>query len=157
MNNFLRFARVFALGTWLGGIIFFSFVVAPAAFGTLVSRDRAGSLVSVALGRLHLLGIIAGIIFLLATIVLEKSPGALLRPAALAVFAMVILTVISQQGVTPRMQALRNAMGSVAATGADDVRRVEFGRLHGVSVGLEGGVLLLGLGALYASCRRKAD
>ena len=33
MNGVLRFIQVFALGTWVGSIIYLSFVVAPGAFG----------------------------------------------------------------------------------------------------------------------------
>jgi uncharacterized membrane protein len=53
MSSVLRFVQVFALGTWLGAIIYLSFVVAPGAFATLGSRDQAGAFVGMALGRLH--------------------------------------------------------------------------------------------------------
>ena len=42
MTSTLRFIEIFALGTWVGSIIFLSFVVAPGAFGVFGSRDQAG-------------------------------------------------------------------------------------------------------------------
>src|SRR5260221_11167614 len=54
------------LGLWLGSDVFLSFVVAPGAFRVLGSRDASGAMVGFALGRMHLLGVICGIVFLLA-------------------------------------------------------------------------------------------
>jgi hypothetical protein len=54
------------------------------------------------------------------------------------------------------MDALRGQMGSVAATPADNPQRAEFDRLHGVSVKLEGAVLLVGIAALFLTIRSKS-
>jgi uncharacterized membrane protein len=143
MTNILRFAQVFALGTWLGAIIYLSFVVAPGAFASLSSRDQAGAFVGMALGRLHHLGVIAGVVFLLSSLALSPSLTTLAQPAALLVVAMILLTAFSQHRLTPRMAALRQEMGSVDATPRDNLLRVEFDRFHRVSVRLEGSVLAL--------------
>ena len=153
MNTILRFLEVFALGTWLGGIVLLSFAVAPGAFATLGSRTEAGALVGLVLGRLHVFGVIAGIVYLVAALALGRSLAALVRPAALAVILMVALTAASQWGVTSRMAALRAQMGSVDRTPVESPLRVEFDRLHKISVRLEGSVLLLGLVALFLTVR----
>jgi hypothetical protein len=44
-------------------------------------------------------------------------------------------------------------MVSVAATPASDPRHAEFDRLHGISVDLEGAVLLIGFVALFLTVR----
>jgi hypothetical protein len=157
MSHILRFIQVFALGTWLGSIIFFSFAVAPGVFGILPSRDLAGAVVGFALARLHLIGVIAAIAFLLASLGLGRSPRALARPAPLAVAVMLLLTLASSRIVIPRMNALRAQMGSIEATPASDSRHVEFDKLHSVSVGLEGGVLLVGLVALFLTVRKARE
>ena len=41
--SILRFLMLLSLTVWLGGIIFFSFVVAPTAFSVLPTRHMAGS------------------------------------------------------------------------------------------------------------------
>lgn len=155
MANFLRFLEVFALGTWVGGIIYLSFVVAPGAFATLGSPHQAGALVGLVLGRLHILGLIAGVIYLAAAAALGRSLGAVVRPAALVVILMCLLTLVSQRRVSPRMTELRLQMGSVDTTPRDNPLRVEFDRLHRVSVRLEGSVLILGLIALFLTVRQK--
>jgi uncharacterized membrane protein len=153
MTNILRFVQFLALGTWLGSIIYFSFAVAPALFSALSSRDQAGAVVGIALGRLHHLGVIAGILYLLAALGLALSPRVLVQPAALAVIAMLLLTVVSQHHVIPRMAQLRTQMVSVDATPPENPLRAEFDRLHKISVRLEGSVLLLGLIALFLTAR----
>lgn len=153
MKPFLRFVEVFLLGAWLGSIIFFSFAVAPGVFATLTSRDEAGAVVGFALRRLHLFGVVAAIVFLLTWLILRRSLRALAKPAALAVVLMLLLTLASARIVIPRMDALRGQMGSIEATSPSDARRQEFDRLHGASVKLEGGVLLLGLLAMFLAVR----
>ena len=69
-----RFLQVFALGTWLGAIIFLSFVVAPGAFASLTSRDQAGRFVGLTLARLHVIGMIAGMAFLVVALLAEHLP-----------------------------------------------------------------------------------
>jgi len=153
----LRFLQFFSLGTWVGSILYFSFVVAPGAFSVLPSHDQAGALVSYSLARLHWIGIVAGVIYLAAAAVAGKSVGALAEPAAILVFVMVVLTMASQYGVIPRMDALRLQMGSVDATPAGNPLRVAFDRLHQYSVWLESAVLLSGLVALFLTARQKSS
>lgn len=156
MTNVLRFVQVFALGTWVGSIFYFSAAVAPGAFRVLPSQDLAGLLVEFTLRRLHTLGVAAAIVFLLASAVLAIStsvPGkALVLPAA-GVAIMLVLTVVSQQVVIRRMMDLRRQMGSVASTPVDSPLRVEFDRLHQVSVKLEGATLLIGFASLFLTVR----
>jgi hypothetical protein len=150
----LRFLQFFTLGCWLGGILFFSFVVAQGAFSVLPTADLAGALVGYTLTRLHIIGIAAGCVYLISTAALEKSVGALVRPASLLVFLMVVCTAASQYGVIARMDALRAQMGSVAAAPAGDPLRAAFDRLHQYSVWLESVVLFSGLAALFLTARR---
>ena len=147
---------MFALGTWVGSIIYFSAIVTQGAFRVLPSIDEAGRLVGFTLGGLHWLGVVAAVIYLGATAALEGSVGALARPAALRVFLMLLLTLVSQRIVIPRMDVLGAQMGSVAATPIGNPLRVEFDRLHGISVNLEAAVLLIGIAALFLTVRSKA-
>jgi hypothetical protein len=153
MTSTLRFIEILALGTWVGGIIFLSFVVAPGAFGVLGSRDQAGTMVGFALGRLHWIGIVAGLIYVLALVVERRSIAAIARPAAILVVLMIALTFYSQKFVTSRLAGLRREMVSVDATPRDNPLRVEFDSLHQWSVRIEGTVLFLGLVGLFLTVR----
>ena len=141
------------LGLWLGSDVFLSFVVAPGAFRILASRDQAGAIVGFGLGRMHMLGVICGVAILLARLLRTKAFASLASPAALCVFLMIALTVVSEQAVSPKMAALRTQMGSIQATARNNPLLAEFGRLHQISVSLESGVLLAGLAGLYLLVR----
>jgi hypothetical protein len=154
MNQTLRFLRVFALGAWLGALIYFAAVVTQGAFEVLPTQDLAGQLVRFTLSGLHLMGLIAAIVFILASIGMDRSLRAFIEPAVIGVILMAILTIASQDYVIPRMNVLREQMGSVQATPANDPRRAAFDKLHSASVDLEGGVLLLGLISLFLTTRK---
>lgn len=154
MNDLLRFVRVLALGAWMGAIVYFAAVVTQGAFAVLPSRDQAGLLVGFTLGGLHLVGVIAAAIFVAASVALTKSLRALVEPAVLGVLLMAVLTIASQDYVIPKMAVLRSQMGSVDATPPNDPLRAEFDKLHRISVDIEGGVLVLGLAALFLAVPR---
>jgi Domain of unknown function (DUF4149) len=153
----LRFLQIFSLGTWVGSILFFSFVVTQGAFSVLPSNDLAGALVGYTLTKLHMIGIIAGFIYLVSSALNERSFGALVHPAALLVFVMIVCTMLSQYGVIARMDVLKLQMGSIEATPAGSPLRMAFDRLHQYSVWLESAVLFSGLAALFLTARQKAS
>jgi len=152
-----RFLRVFALGTWVGAIIFFVAGVAAVVFTVLGNRDDAGALVRVSLGRLHTLGLICALVFVVASLAaggpVGGSVSALARPAVLGVILMAALTFTSQNVVMKRMRNLQRQMGSVDATPADNALRAEFDKLHNISVRLEGAVLLIGIASIFLMVR----
>jgi hypothetical protein len=102
---------------------------------------------------MHLLGVICGIVFLLARLARTRTFASFVAPVALCVVLMIALTVASQVGVSPRMAILRVQMGSVQATAEDSPLLAEFSRLHRISVLLESGVLLVGFAAMYLIVR----
>ncbi len=150
----LRFLQFLSLGCWLGSIIFF-IVFTQGIFSVLPTKDLTGVIVGYSLARLHIMGIVAGCVYLLSTAAVEKSIAALARPAGLLVFVMILCTMVSQYGVIARMDVLRAQMGSVDATPAGDPLRAAFDRLHEYSVRLESVVLLSGLAALFFTARKR--
>jgi hypothetical protein len=156
MQNLWRTVEFLGLSLWLGSDVFLSFVVAPGAFSLLGSRHQAGAMVGFALGRMHFLGVICGIVLLLARVVRTRTFASFVAPVALCVVLMIALTVASQVGVSPRIAMLRVQMGSIQATAQDSPLLAEFARLHRISVLLESGVLLAGFAALYFLVRETA-
>jgi uncharacterized membrane protein len=153
MSTMLRTIEFLGLSLWLGSDVFLSFVVAPGAFSLLGSRDQAGAMVGFALGRMHFIGVVCGVAILTARLLRTRTFASLAAPAALCVVLMIVLTVVSQQAVSPKMAVLRTEMGSIQATAAGNPLRVEFDRLHQRSVMLESGVLLAGFAAMYLLVR----
>jgi uncharacterized membrane protein len=156
MSTLLRTIEFLGLSLWLGSDVFLSFVVAPGAFRILGSRDQAGAIVGFSLGRMHVIGMACGAVFLLARLVRTKTLSSFATPAALCLVLMIALTAISQYTVSDKMAALRVQMGSIQATAADSPLLAEFSRLHRISVSLESGVLLAGFLAMYLLVRELA-
>jgi hypothetical protein len=150
--SFVRFAMLLSLVIWVGGIIFFAFVVAPSLFTILPTRQLAGSVVTRCLGALHWIGIGCAIIFLACSVI--ESHGRLLSLRNGLMVSMLALTLISQIAVGGRMQALRAYMGNIDSVATSDARRVQFNSLHQWSTRLEVIVLILGLVATYDLARR---
>src|SRR5437667_7983691 len=156
MMNFLRTLEFLGLSMWLGSDVFLSFVVAPGAFRILASRDQAGAMVGFGLWWMHMIGVVCGIVILLARLARTRTFASLATPTALCVVLMILLTVISQHAVSPKMAALRVQMGSIEATAADSPLLLEFGKLHRISVSLESGVLLAGFACIYLMVKELA-
>src|SRR5215475_5552068 len=116
MSNIFRALEFLSLSVWLGSDVFLSFVVAPGAFRMLASRDQAGAIVGFSLTKMHLLGIACGFVILLVRVMRTRSFASIVAPAAVCVILMIVLTMISQIAVTPKMAALRLQMGSIEAT-----------------------------------------
>ncbi|HKT51936.1 MAG TPA: DUF4149 domain-containing protein [Candidatus Angelobacter sp.] len=155
--SWLRALMLLCLIVWIGGIIFFAFVLAPTVFTVLPSNELAGNVVNPSLTRLHWMGVTAGVIFLLCSLLHNRLKHAQLRvfsASHVLLAIMLLLTLISQLSVIPRMQSLRSSMGVIDNVSPSDPRRIEFNHLHVWSTELEGGVLFLGLGVVLLTARR---
>lgn len=155
----IRFLMLLSLVVWVGGIIFFAFVLAPTVFhpGVLPSRHLAGAVVSRSLGILHAIGLSCGLVFLVTSMIDSQVTTGSVAPFAgrnLLVYVMMVLTLVSMFAISSRILNLRNDMGFIDDVPHDDPRRVEFNRLHEWSTRLEGGVLLLGLAVIFLTSRR---
>jgi len=156
--SFLRFLMLLSLVVWLGGLIFFAFVLAPTVFspGLLPTRHLAGSIVGRSLDLLHYIAIASGIVFLIASMLYSRMATGNARPLAarhLLIAVMLLLTVISQFAISPKMHALRAEVGVIDNLPPDNPQRIEFDRLHGWSEKFEEAVLLLGLAAIYTTAQ----
>lgn len=156
--SFLRFLVLLSLVVWLGGLIFLAFVEAPTVFtpGLLPTRHMAGSVVGRSLDALHYMAIVSGIVFLIASMIYSRMTVGNARPLAarhLLIVLMLLLTVISQFAISPKMHAIRNEVGVIDNVPLDSPLRAEFNRLHVWSEKFEQGVFLLGLLALYLTAR----
>jgi uncharacterized membrane protein len=153
MQTILRTIEFLSLSIWLGADLFLSFVVAPGAFAILGNRDAAGMMVGYSLARLHFAGILLGFFFLVARLARTRDFTSFTTAAALCIALMVALTAASQFTVSNRMERLKKQMVSLQNTPETDPRRVEFKRLHAISVAYESAVLLLGLVGMFSLVR----
>ena len=141
-----------ALIVWIGGVISFAFVLAPTLFSVLPTTKLAGDVVNATLTKLHWMGLVSGVVFLVASLLYNWQKHVQLRPFALShvfVVLMLAFTMLSQFGITPRMRELRSSPAMMDSAG-----RAEFDGLHAWSTRLESGVLLLGIGVVILTARR---
>ncbi len=155
----LRYVMLLSLVIWIGGLIFFAFVLAPTVFhpGILPTRQLAGNVVNRSLGILHWMAIACGVVFAVTSMIDARVVNGAAQPFAarnLLIYVMIVLTLVSMFGIAGKMQALRQQMGVIDEVPPDDARRVEFNRLHVWSTRIEGTVLVLGLVVLYLTARR---
>jgi uncharacterized membrane protein len=150
--SFLRFLMLLSLVVWIGGLIFFAFVLAPTAFQVLPSTHLAGSVVGRALGKLHWIGIVCGLVYLVSSVFyssLTQGSARVFASRNLLIVMMLLLTMVSQFGIIPRMDTLRAQVSDFSAVPADNPARVQFDALHVWSTRVESVVLLLGLIVVY--------
>lgn len=143
---------------WLGASAFFSAFVARAAFDVLPTRALAGALV----GRLLPILFAWGIATAIVSILVEVNERAMrLRSTRFgAAVCIGLACTVAQFLVGPRIEKVRATIGpAVDALAPSDPRRIEFGRLHGVSVGLLGVALIAAfvyLITLYSAARARS-
>ena len=143
MRSFARFLTILSLVVWVGGIIFFSAVVAPALFSSFEKPELAAGVVGVSLTALHWIGLGCGVVLFVLTFLVPPGKA---RAVRTLVGSMILLTAIAQFVVMPQMQRIRNLVGgSIEALPQKDAARAALDRLHPFSIGLEGATLVAGM------------
>ncbi len=157
MVSLLRSLRLLSISIWFGGIVFFAFVVAPVAFTSLPNPHEAGIVVRGSILILHRIGLVAGCIFLAATLLLPRGQSRrLLIAESILTVLMLALTLGSQFGVISVMERDRiQAGGTIDTLSPSDPARLRFERLHAWSERIEGAVLFLGLGVILLLAREE--
>jgi uncharacterized membrane protein YhhN len=105
-----------------------------------------------ALGKLHWIAIVSGIVFLVSSLLYSRLTDGTAHVFAIRhilICLMLGLTLLSQFWIIPRMDTLRASVGDFAVVPLTDPARVQFDALHVWSTRVEGAVLLLGLLAIY--------
>lgn len=154
--SMLSSTRIVLLAIWFGAALFFSVVVAPAAFGVLRSyglpnaSEIAGGIVTRSLSIVNVSGFLIAFLLLLT---LFAGRGPLGRWSLIAeticLSLIVIATGLGHWLIAARMRALRVAMSlPIDQIAVDDPRRIAFNSLHGYSVNALGLAMIAALVAL---------
>ena len=160
----LRYAYVFALVVWLGGMLVLGAIVAPATFQVLgasapdTGRALAGELFGSILARFHYVAYAAGGT-LLATLTVMRVLGP--KPAASAIRALIIgamllVTLYSGIVVLGSIEAIQAEAGGLPSRLPEgDARRVRFDELHQLSTRLMMATMVGALALLYWEARER--
>lgn len=158
----LRFAQLITMVIWVGGLIFFAFVLAPVAFHTLPTIQLAGQVVGQSLRVFDVIALVAAALFLGATALLFRQAAPRIRGRYemefLLAAVMLLGTAFIHWGILPPMDADRaQAGGDIAQAAPDSPVRRHFDKLHTRSERIEGGVLLIGLAVLFLMSREQIE
>jgi len=141
--------RLTLLAFWLGAATLFSAVVAPALFDVLPTRTLAGLVVGRVLPVIFYAGLVIAAVDLVVGLRGSQAIGRIVTDAA-----MLITCAAAQFLISPRIERIRAAIsGPIEQLDSADPRRVEFGRLHAISVGLLGIAMIAALVAIIALAR----
>lgn len=151
MFPLLRTLRLLSVVVWIGGIIFFAFVLAPVAFHLLPSQHMAGIVVGGTLRVLDIIGLVCGLSFCTATMIFFRlsTDGTKRRYEGEILLAalMILGTAYLHAGILPAMEGDRTAAGGDIEAAPDaSPAKMHFEELHKRSERVEGAVLFLGLG-----------
>jgi len=146
-------AAAILLLLWAGMVLGFAFLTAPLLFRILPSRDQAGQIAGLVVGRLDLAAWISfgAALALVQGVRWARSTGDadLLGPLRLwgaAALVALLMCFTSSFIVSPRLQAIRARMdGPVEAVPPEHPDRVAYQRAHKISRQLMGLRLLLAL------------
>lgn len=140
--RFLSNIRLLLLGIWLGAAVFFSFAVAPSAFGVLKTfqigqtSEIAGAIVSRNLAIINIGGLIIGLILLASSFV--GAAGAnrfLLWTERILLLLLTLACAIGQFVVALWLSFVKAEIGRpIDEIAADDPLRLKFNNLHEYSV-----------------------
>jgi hypothetical protein len=154
----LRYAAVLALVVWVGGLVALGGIAAPSIFDVLAVRQAAeprllsGAVFGEILRRFTLVSYGAGAVVLLTLIarrILGPRPHRFAWRAGVAA-VMLAATAYGGMVIASRIDQLRLSIGVAPSSLPEgDARRVEFGRLHGLSTALQLIPLLGGLALLF--------
>ena len=157
----LNVTRLVLLAAWFGAALFFSAVVAPAAFGVLRgfglpnASEIAGGIVTRSLSVVNIAGFLFALLLLVTMFLRRNSPGRVsffVECVCLGVTALA--TAAGHWFIAARMRALRAAMElPIDQIAADDPRRIAFNDLHGYSVNALGLAMIAALVAMVLMAR----
>ena len=134
--RFLTDLRLLLIALWLGAACYFSFAVAPSAFGVLPSRDLAGSMVSRTLLITNVGGIVIGAILILTSLVGAKNYKKFFVWAERGLLAILVAAcAVGQFVIGGWLAYVKSQMGKpIDELAADDPLRIQFNSLHEYSV-----------------------
>ena len=147
--------HLLALVVWVGAVVFFSLVVAPALFGTLGPAE-AGRAVAAIFPTYYAVGTVCGVLLLGVTgWRLGRGGGRVERRMLWVVGVMLACNLYAAYVVQPRVASLKEAMRGEGEAAL--AARAAFRSAHGVSMGLNAAVLLGGIALVGLSVPRLRD
>lgn len=158
MSGLLRLLQLLTMTVWVGGLIFFAFVLAPTAFHVLPSVREAGLIVGACLKLFDWIAVICGAMFLAVTALIYRGAPMRIRGRYELQFLLALVMTLGTgylaTGIIPAMDKDQQlAGGDINSVEPTNPARIHFQTLHVRSERTAGAVLLVGLGVLFLMSR----
>jgi hypothetical protein len=142
--NFLTLLYNLAISCWLGGAALFTFLLTPILFASY-SRDIAGGIVGILFPGYFRWGLACGAVALICQVC---NRGRFALASLCIITGLLALTAVQAFVIEPRAAALKQSIVSFETTPADHPLRLQFRKLHGLSMAanlavIAGGVVLV--------------
>jgi len=155
--NFFSDIRRLLIILWLGAACFFSFAVAPSAFGVLPSREIAGAIVSRTLAIVNYSGIFIGLILLASSFVGQTNVNRF--KVWTERFLLLILTLACAAGqfvIALWLTVIKSQIGRpIDEVAIDDPLRIQFNNFHQYSIWALAAAMIAALIAYFLMARNR--
>jgi len=128
----IKYIHLFAIVIWLGGMIFFSYVAAPAAFKVL-ERQTAGDFVGVVFPKYFIMGYVASVVLLITLYIIGRNNLAAVRAPLVIMAVLTCLSFVHGMVIGAKTRSIKAEYRSLSDGPEKTALRKSFGKIHGVS------------------------
>lgn len=128
----LKYIHLLSIVIWLGGMVFFSYVAAPAAFKVL-ERQAAGDFVGVVFPKYFFMGYVASVVLLITLYLIGKNNLAAIRAPLVIMALLTGLAFVHGMVIGPKARSIKAEYKSLAEGPEKAALKKSFGKIHGVS------------------------
>ncbi|VAX23058.1 hypothetical protein MNBD_NITROSPINAE04-787 [hydrothermal vent metagenome] len=150
MLVFVKYIHLLTLVIWVGSIVFFSFIGAPAIFKNF-DKKTAGDIVGVIFPKYFMLGQVCSVLALITLVVIGMKTGfqSSVKVGLALLLIMAGVVAYSSMVNAPKAHEVKYQIRSEQDETKKAELRKQFGKLHGVSMILNLTTLILGLVLLF--------
>jgi uncharacterized membrane protein len=138
----VKYIHLFAMVSWMGGMIFFSYIAAPAAFKVL-ERQTAGDFVGAVFPKYFFLGYVASVVLLVTLYFIGRNNLAAVRAPLIIMAILTGLSFFHGMVIGTKARAIKAEVRQAEEGPKKDALRKSFGRIHGISAMLNLLIVLL--------------
>lgn len=152
MLNTFRFVLLLCIVVWVGGLVFFTFFVAPSVFKVL-PRELAGALVADIFPKYWAMGYVAGVLSLASLLAVSFIVKAFPAARILLLAFMTALTFYSGLVIAPEARAVQEEIRAATEPAKAAELREEFRAIHLRSYALNMAVMAAGVVFVFFTAR----
>ncbi|MBI5638746.1 MAG: DUF4149 domain-containing protein [Nitrospinae bacterium] len=145
---YVKYIHLLTLCVWVGGMVFFSFIGAPAIFKHL-TRDMAGTVVGAIFPKYWMMGYVCSLLLLGTLFYIAKGNVSAFKMQFGILAVAVALSFVSGMVIGVKARDIKAQMNAEQNAEKREALHKEFGRIHGISAITNMAVLFLMLGYLW--------